>query len=175
MGLLGATAVTFTHVPPVGEVPAVHAPPYVPLQPMLLPPPIMPAARAPEVIPVPMLAVLPPVIAPKPKVRKRRAAPSTPPQPMGEVEAIIREIFPDEAEPMAMLVAKRESNFQPTAQNRSGARGVYQIMPLHANLIASLGFTWEQMREARPNIVVAHALWLRSSWGPWRCGRCSLR
>lgn len=33
-----------------------------------------------------------------------------------------------------------------------------------------LGFTWEQMYQARPNAVVAHDLWLEGrDWHQWRC------
>ena len=91
-----------------------------------------------------------------------------------EVVTLIREGFarfgPDVAE-QAVRVAACETGqtFDPGATNGSH-RGLFQISTRwHAERVARLGFTLDQLWQARPNIAVAADLYSESGWGPWEC------
>lgn len=67
----------------------------------------------------------------------------------------------------AVRVAKCESGFSPTARLGPNV-GVFQLNgSFHRARAARLGFTWEQMTQAGPNIAVAADLYGDSGWGPW--------
>jgi len=47
--------------------------------------------------------------------------------------------------------------------------GLMQLNVVHKARAARLGFTWEQMLDARANLLVAYDLWLDQGWTPWAC------
>jgi transglycosylase-like protein with SLT domain len=93
---------------------------------------------------------------------------AAPVDPAG-VEAMIRDVWPDEIEDRALVIAQRESSLQPGAYNGWCCYGLFQIY-FEANraFLSSLGVTTaEQLFDARTNIRVAYAMYQRSGWGPW--------
>lgn len=87
-----------------------------------------------------------------------------------EVEAIIREVWPDELEDEALRIARRESNLQPTARNYCCV-GLFQIYwSVHKSWLGQLGVTSaEQLFDPRVNAVAAYTLYQRAGgWGPWK-------
>jgi LysM repeat protein len=105
------------------------------------------------------------------------AAPTTtrPPLPpasnasAAEVQAIIRSVWPDELEERALEIARRESNFIPTAKNFC-CYGVFQIYwSVHRSWLSGIGVTSaEQLYDPTTNARAALALYERSGgWGPW--------
>ncbi len=73
----------------------------------------------------------------------------------------------------AVRVARCESGLQPTARNGQFT-GLFQLgRGYHEGRAARLGYSWDQMWEAGPNIQVAADLWAEAGWGPWSCARSS--
>lgn len=99
-------------------------------------------------------------------------APTTVPRRVysaAEVEAIIREVWPDELEDEAVRIARRESNLQPTARN-SCCYGLFQIYwSVHKGWLAQQGITAaEQLFDPEVASKAGLALYHRSGgWGPW--------
>jgi hypothetical protein len=99
---------------------------------------------------------------------------TTPPPPPStvspaEVEAIIRSVWPDELEERALEVARRESNYEPTAKN-SCCYGLFQVYwSAHRSWLSGLGISSaEQLYDPATNARVALALYERAGgWGPW--------
>jgi LysM repeat protein len=86
-----------------------------------------------------------------------------------EVEAIIREVWPDELEDEAVRIARRESNLQPTARNAC-CYGLFQIYwSVHKGWLAQMGITSaEQLFDPALAAKAGLALYQRSGgWGPW--------
>jgi LysM repeat protein len=86
-----------------------------------------------------------------------------------EVEAIIREIWPDDLENEAVRIATRESNLLPTAQNFC-CYGLFQIYwNVHKGWLAGIGVTSsQQLFDPRVNAWAALVLYNRAGgWGPW--------
>ena len=119
-----------------------------------------------------------PTVAPTTTVKKTKT-PRPPPTPTlyppartytpAEVEAIIREVWPDELEEEALRIAKRESRLNPRAQNYC-CYGLFQIYyNVHKKWLAEMGVTsGEQLLDP---VVAAKAglkLYQRNGWGPWK-------
>lgn len=76
----------------------------------------------------------------------------------------------------AERIADRESGLQPDAVNsRSGATGLFQLMPLHKTWIKSeLGYDFSEMKDPYKNAEAAALLSLKNykaygdGWAPWR-------
>lgn len=113
-----------------------------------------------------------------------RSAPTTTTAPKltvaasGSVPDLIRQGFaefgPAVAE-QAVRVAGCETGqtFDPGATN-GAHRGLFQISgTYHRERVARLGFTWDQMYEAGPNITVAADLYAEQGWQPWTCRRAA--
>ena len=86
-----------------------------------------------------------------------------------EVEAIIREVWPDELEVEALRIANRESNLRPTAKNFC-CYGLFQIYySVHKGWLAGIGVTsGDQLFDPRVNATAAYTLYQRAGgWGPW--------
>ncbi|WP_116996651.1 LysM peptidoglycan-binding domain-containing protein [Desertimonas flava] len=99
--------------------------------------------------------------------------PSGPVPSGGEVEQMIREIWPDDQEERALQIAWRESNYRPDVTSRTGCcHGVFQIHEQHLSWLADYGITSvSQLFDARTNIQAAYYLYQRSGgWGPWALG-----
>jgi cytoskeletal protein RodZ len=95
-----------------------------------------------------------------------------PPAPVSttDVQALIREIWPDELEERALQIAYRESNYKSSAYNGSCCYGVFQInWSSHRSWLDDYGITsTNDLLDARKNITAAYALYQRSGgWGPW--------
>lgn len=100
------------------------------------------------------------------------AAPAPPPAPdasAAEVEAIIREVWPDELEEKALQIAWRESNYRPSAKNAC-CYGVFQVYwSVHRAWLGDIGITSaDQLYDPTLNARAAFALYERAGgWGPW--------
>jgi LysM repeat protein len=86
-----------------------------------------------------------------------------------EVEAIIREIWPDELEEEALRIAKRESHLNPRAQNYC-CYGLFQIYyNVHKKWLAEIGITsGEQLLDPTTAARAGLKLYQRNGWGPWK-------
>ena len=87
-----------------------------------------------------------------------------------EVEAIIRQVWPDNLENEAVRIATRESNLTPTAKNFC-CHGLFQIYySVHKSWLNAMGVTnVAQLYNPLTNAYVAYALYLRAGgWGPWK-------
>lgn len=97
--------------------------------------------------------------------------PNTPAPSGGDVEAMIREIWPDDLEERALQIAWRESNYRPDVTSSIGCcHGVFQIhWEAHRSWLGQVGITSrDQLFDARLNIQAAYTLYQRSGgWGPW--------
>ena len=101
-------------------------------------------------------------------------APAPPPPPAstaspGDVEAIIRSVWPDELEGHALEIAWRESKYRATAKNNC-CYGVFQIYwSVHRSWLAELGITSaEKLYDPTLNARAALRLYERAGgWGPW--------
>lgn len=97
------------------------------------------------------------------------------PASAGEAVAVIRDVFARFGAVVveqAVRVSGCETGgtYNPAVVNSSGHTGLFQLSPRYHTARASrLGFTWAQMREARPNALVAADLYAESGWGPWTC------
>jgi hypothetical protein len=87
-----------------------------------------------------------------------------------DIEWLIRQTFPETPD-KAVRVARCESTLDPGAVSPDGANwGLMQINVVHKGLAASMGYSWAQMLQARPNLAVARAVYDRAGgWGPWSC------
>jgi|CXWL01.1.fsa_nt_gi LysM repeat protein len=86
-----------------------------------------------------------------------------------EVEAIIRQVWPDDLEEEALRIAWRESNLKPTAKN-SCCYGLFQInFKPHKSWLAGIGVTSaDQLLDPTTNANAALVLYNRAGgWGPW--------
>jgi soluble lytic murein transglycosylase-like protein len=84
------------------------------------------------------------------------------------IEDMIRSQFGKRADE-ALNVARCESKLQPKALSRSGARGIFQIMPVHSWRIARV--RGKDLWDPKTNIKVARHLFDDEGWGPWSCAR----
>jgi hypothetical protein len=118
------------------------------------PPPAPRSARKPAPTPAPQ-----PTAAPKPPPKYTNA----------QVEALIRQAFPDDQEEKALAVAWRESRLDPRAYNGWCCYGLFQIyFKANASFLATLGVTAaEQLYDPVLNTRVALAMFQRSGWAPW--------
>lgn len=66
-------------------------------------------------------------------------------------------------------VAYCESRHDEKVEGLLGERGFLQIHPVHKDRIERLGFTWDDMYQLWPNLVVAYDIWLEQGFNPWSC------
>ena len=126
-----------------------------------------PATSAPTTTTAPTTTVKPTTTTVKPTTT---TSPPPPPASPADVQAMIREIWPDELEDKALAIAWRESNYKATAFNGSCCYGVFQInWSSHKSWLAGYGITsTNDLLDARKNITVAYAIYQRAGgWGPW--------
>ena len=106
---------------------------------------------------------------PEPKPAKRLNPPAAQPAPAGDVESIIRDVWPDEFEDGAVRIAKRESSLVPTAAN-SCCYGLFQIhFRAHRAWLGDFGVNQpSDLFDPRTNATVALALFQAegNSWSP---------
>ena len=124
-----------------------------------------PATSAPTTAP-------PTTVKPTTTTVKPTTTTAPPPAPVStaDVQALIREIWPDELEERALQIAYRESNYKSSAYNGSCCYGVFQInWSSHKSWLDDYGImSTNDLLDARKNITAAYALYQRSGgWGPW--------
>ena len=110
-----------------------------------------------------------------PTTKKPRPAPTPTLNPptrtytYAEVEAIIREIWPDDLETEALRIAHRESRLSPRAQNYC-CYGLFQIyFNVHKKWLAEMGITsGEQLLDPYNAAKAGLKLYQRNGWGPWK-------
>ena len=115
-------------------------------------------------------AASPPTTSAKP----RPSQPTVPDAPAGrsysagEVEQIIRDVWPDDLENQALVIAKRESNLHPTSHN-SCCVGLFQIHwtanQRFLNSIAIMSVT--MLYDPIINATAAYRMYMRNGWAPW--------
>lgn len=122
-------------------------------------------SRTPLLEPVPTIAAAPAPLTP--------AEPEPPAPPAlrqdpvaGDVGAIICSYpWPCGA---ATAVVCAESGFSPTASNPSGARGLFELMPVHAWRFERRGWDyWTDWGDPEKNTAIAYELWAEQGWTPW--------
>lgn len=133
------------------------------------PPPSTPATQPAPTTAAPTTAA--PTTAAPTTAAPTTAAPTTTVRPASraEVEAIIREVWPDDLEERALEIAWRESNHIPTAKNWC-CYGLFQIhWNAHSGWLDDLGITSaSQLLDARTNANAAYVLYQRAGgFGPW--------
>lgn len=123
----------------------------------------------------PTIPTTPPTVKATPTTKAPRPAPTPTINPpsrtytAAEVEAIIREIWPDDLEEEALRIAKRESRLNPRAQNYC-CYGLFQIyFNVHKKWLAEMGITSGEMLLDPYNAAKAGLrLYERNGWGPWK-------
>jgi hypothetical protein len=86
-----------------------------------------------------------------------------------EVEALIREIWPDDIEVRALCIAKKEARLRADLNNYC-CYGVFAIYFrwVADDLRAAYGVDEaSDLYDARTNIALAYQLYLRGGWDPW--------
>jgi LysM repeat protein len=128
------------------------------------PAPAAPTTAAPALAQPPASAAKPAVASPA--VTSTDATPTAADPPT--VEALIREIWPDDLEERALAIAQRESHLNPSAHNWC-CYGVFAIyFEMGRNFLPQLGVTRaEQLLDARTNILAAYKLYTLAGWSPW--------
>jgi soluble lytic murein transglycosylase-like protein len=109
-----------------------------------------------------------PVVVRKPAVKPARSDKPAKPDGAATIEDLIRETFGKRSDE-ALRVASCESKLDPKALSRAGARGVFQIMPVHTWRVAQVGGT--NLDDPKTNVRVAKALFDDEGWRPWTCAR----
>lgn len=89
--------------------------------------------------------------------------------PCGGWQAEVEAAFGLVEAPKACHVLVCESGGNPQARNRSGATGLFQLMPVHAARFVARGWSWGDVTDGVRNIAVAHDLWAEQGWRPWVC------
>lgn len=105
------------------------------------------------------------VAAAAPRATTRPPAPRRAPQPHtgrsgGSCDGwldLVSSLWPASQVPKACRVLDCESSGDPTARNKSGAIGLFQLL--------GHGGTTDPVQ----NATVAHRLWLSEGWSPWVC------
>jgi peptidoglycan hydrolase-like protein with peptidoglycan-binding domain len=108
--------------------------------------------------------------APKPARPTPQPAASRP--AAGDVEAVIRDVWPDDLEDWALRIVSRETGrtFDPTVRN-SCCWGLFQLnWSSHRGWMAGFGITDpHQLLDARTNAELAYQLYLLDGKRPWNC------
>jgi hypothetical protein len=87
-----------------------------------------------------------------------------------EVEALIREIWPDDLEVRALCIAKREANLRADLNNYC-CYGVFAIYYKWVPDDLKQQFGLDEpadLFDARTNVALAYQLYLRGGWTPWK-------
>ena len=154
--------------------PGAVAPEPIPVQTAAPETTIPPTSAAAPTTPAPTPAPPPPPPPPAPV-----AAPAPPPAPVAaparvastdEVQALIREIWPDDIEERALQIAYNEARWRPDLNNWC----CYGVFAIHFESGSKHGFLQrfgvtraEQLFDARLNITIAYEMYKLSGWSPW--------
>ncbi len=86
------------------------------------------------------------------------------------VRSAIKQSFPDQYD-KALSVARCESGLNPEAVSPGGGNwGLFQINRVHASLVESMGYSWDQITDPYVNSKVAREVYNSSGWSAWACG-----
>jgi hypothetical protein len=81
----------------------------------------------------------------------------------------IRREFPEQYA-KAERVAKCESGLRANAVSPGGGNwGLFQINSVHRGLVASMGYSWNQILDPYVNAKVARHIYNQGGWQPWGC------
>jgi LysM repeat protein len=143
------------------EAPTTTAAPLPAQEPVPTPAPT--TARAPVATPAPTTPPAPAATKPPAPAKPANYTPA-------QIEALIREIWPDDIEERALAIAKRESGLRTGTSNWC----CYGIFAIHFQAGSSHGFLQsqgvtspEQLMDPPTNIRVAYALYQIAGWAPW--------
>jgi Transglycosylase SLT domain len=109
----------------------------------------------------------------KPIPTTAKPAPTTAAKPAqawntGQVEQLIRQMWPAESLDKALDVAFKESNYQARAYNGSCCYGVFQIhYQSHKRRLAARGLGLEGLYDPKVNIEIALEIFQEQGWSPW--------
>jgi len=68
----------------------------------------------------------------------------------------------------ATAVACSESGLDPLESNPSGAKGLFQLMPVHAWRFTARGWNyWTDWDDPVKNAAIAYEIWIEQGWAPW--------
>jgi LysM repeat protein len=166
----GATAPepppTTTQPPTTTAAPAATAAPVVTAA-LAAPVTQAPATTRPPATTQPPATTTAPVVTIAPPPTRGAVVPA-PALDAASVEAIIREVWPDELEDHAIAIATRESKLNPSVHNWC-CYGVFAIyFDMGKNFLPQMGITSsDQLLDARTNITAAYKLYTLAGWGPW--------
>lgn len=110
-----------------------------------------------------------------PNVSAASASRPTPAAVTGDIPNLIRQGFARFGQAVAEQAVRVSGcetgrTYDPAVVNSSGHTGLFQLSPrYHTARAQKLGFTWDQMRQAVPNIAVAADLYAEQGWRPWTC------
>jgi hypothetical protein len=95
--------------------------------------------------------------------------PSSGPLTAGEMRALVEQYFPESEWDKAVLVARCESNYDPSAYNPAGPfGGLYQhSLAYWSGRAASAGWAGASIYDAAANTAVTAWLWNQGGWGHW--------
>jgi LysM repeat protein len=130
----------------------------------------MPSPPTTLAAPKPSPTTAPPTTAAPTTAAPPTTSPLPPSSSPAEVQAMIREIWPDDLEERALEIARRESNFQSGADNGWCCVGVFQLYwTAHRSWLDDYGIhSRNDLKDARKNITAAYGLYQRNGgWGPW--------
>ena len=127
-----------------------------------------------EAAPQPAVAAAPETTSPPPPPPPPPPAPVVTDAPRSvattdEVQAMIREIWPDDIEERALQIAYNEAKWRPDLNNWC-CYGVFALYFKYvpADLKAAYGVDEPaDLYDARTNISIAYQIYLRSGWAPW--------
>lgn len=125
---------------------------------------------APDPPPAPAPPPPPTPPAPAPAPAPAAPAPAPAPAPRGSVEDAIATYFGGMYS-KALSVARCESTLNPSAVSPGGGNyGLFQINTVHRDLVASMGYSWDQILDPYVNSAVARQIYNSSGWSAWACG-----
>jgi hypothetical protein len=155
--------------PPMTDAPTTAAPAttQAPATTPAAPPP--PPVRAAPTTVAPVVTQAPAPPAPRVLASPAAAAAAVPAaSDPAVVEALIREIWPDDLEERALTIARRESHLTPSVHNWC-CYGVFAIyFDMGKNFLPQMGITRpEQLLDPRTNILAAYKLYTLAGWSPW--------
>ncbi len=118
--------------------------------------------------PPPVKIIPPKIVEQQPPTSSEYAPPEYLPSdsPCGYAD-LIRSVWSQDAE-WAIGIAYRESRCQAGAANSEGASGLFQLMlPMHNDLLTSVGCVPSQWSDPSCNVRAAYALYQGSGRSPW--------
>jgi Transglycosylase SLT domain len=118
--------------------------------------------------PKPVATTSTPAAKPAPKPAPSTTAAPSKKWTTGEVEQLIRQMWPADSLDKALDVAWKESNYQARVYNGSCCYGVFQIhYGSHKRRLAARGLGLEGLYDPKVNIEIALEIFREQGWSPW--------